>query len=179
MARPRGLISIIGGKLTTYRSLAEQTVNRIAKIVHRSVSSCCTRDASFPGAEDYENAATAAESLEALSTEGRRRVVDIYGGRVQRILELVQAEPELGKALDPDATVLAAEVALAVREEFAYQLSDIVHRRLMIGLSANLGAHLTLAVASIAATELGWDSEEAERQLGELNMHNARLRRSG
>ena len=75
--------------------------------------------------------------------------------------------------------MIGAEVALAVREEFARDLTDIVHRRTMVGLSENLGAHITLAMATIAADELGWDSAEAERQLSRLNAHNAQLRRSG
>ena len=174
----RGLISIIGGKLTTYRSLAEQAVDRTAKMIERKKGECRTKETLLPGAEQLEAAQTAVESLAGLSADGRRRLLGIYGGRVRRLVELIDAEPELGKALDPEGTVLAAEVALAAREEFAWQLTDIIHRRLMIGLSANLGAHLTLAVAAIAATELDWDSEEAERQLNALNAHNAKLRRA-
>lgn len=177
--KARGLISIIGGKLTTFRNLAEQTVDRAGKFVGGRIGDCGTRDSYLPGALHLAAAESAAAALDGLSEEGRRRVVDLYGGRVQRLVELAAADADLGKALDADATVLAAEVALAVRDEFAFCLSDIVHRRLMIGLSADLGAHITLAVAAIAATELGWDSEEAERQLSELNAHNARLRRTG
>ncbi len=174
----RGMISIIGGKLTTYRHLAEQAVNKSARPLRRSVGKCRSKDALFPGAEHYESAEANVQALAGLSAAGRRRLVEIYGGRVQRLVELIEAEPELGKVLDPEGTVLAAEVALAVREEFAWHLSDIVHRRLMVGLSANLGAPNTLAIAAIAATELGWGSEEAERQLAELNAHNAQLRRA-
>ncbi len=174
----RGLISIIGGKLTTFRSLAEQTVDRLGRFLNRKIDDCATRDSSLPGALNLAEAKTATSALDGLSDAGRRRVVDIYGSRVQRLVELAASEADLGNPLDADGTVLAAEVALAVRDEFAWCLSDIVHRRLMIGLSADLGAHITLAVASIAARELDWDSEEAERQLSELNAHNARLRRT-
>ena len=132
----------------------------------------------LPGAIDFESAEQFLAKIDALSAEGRRRIANIYGGRVRRLQELVDLQPNLGLTLDQENTVLAAEIALAVRDEFALHLSDIVHRRLMIGLSADLGAHITLSVAAAAATELGWSSEEAERQLSELNAHNARLRRT-
>ncbi|NOX69891.1 MAG: glycerol-3-phosphate dehydrogenase [Gammaproteobacteria bacterium] len=176
--RARGLISIIGGKLTTYRNLARQTVDKVQKMAGNHPSACRTADVPLPGATDSEAAEETLASIDSLSAEGRHRIAMIYGGRVRRLQEIVAAQPELGAALDAEGTVLAAEIALAVRDEFALCLSDIVHRRLMVGLSANLGAHLTLSIAAAAASELGWSSKEAERQLGILNAHNARLRRT-
>ena len=173
-----GVISIIGGKLTTYRNLAEQVVDLLCKLNSGSRERCATRDARLPGAVDIEEIAGALDQLDALSEAGRQRVKAIYGGRVRRLVELIDADAELGRALDPDGTVLAAEVALAIREEGALTLTDIVHRRLMVGLSANLGAKRALAIATVAASELGWDGPEAERQLSALNAHNAHLRRA-
>jgi glycerol-3-phosphate dehydrogenase len=175
--RARGLMSIIGGKLTTFRNLAEQVVDKAQKSIHGKTSACRTADVRLPGAIDFETAEDALKSIVSLSDVGRRRIAEIYGGRVRRLLELIEAQPNLAETLDAENTVLAAEIALSVREEFALQLTDIVHRRLMIGLSANLGAHITLSIAAVASSELGWSSEEAERQLSALNAHNARLRR--
>jgi glycerol-3-phosphate dehydrogenase len=132
----------------------------------------------LPGAIGFEEAEEALARIESLSPDGRHRIVNIYGGRVSRLVEIIEAQPDLAETLDADNTVLAAEIALAVRDEFALQLTDLIHRRLMIGLSPNLGAHLTLSVAAVASKELGWNSEEAERQLGVLNAHNSRLRRT-
>jgi glycerol-3-phosphate dehydrogenase len=175
--RARGLISIIGGKLTTYRNLAEQVVDRVQKLAGGRISACRTAETQLPGAIGFESAGDKLAGIGSLSAEGCRRISTIYGGRVRRLQELVAAEPGLGKTLDAENTVLTAEIALAVRDEFALKLSDIVHRRLMIGLSADLGAHITLSIAAAAAAELGWSSEDAERQLSVLNAHNARLRR--
>jgi glycerol-3-phosphate dehydrogenase len=176
--KARGLISIIGGKLTTFRHLAEQTVDIVQKFRGGKVSICRTAETRLPGAIEFEAAEEALALIESLSPNGRHRIANIYGGRVRRLLELIEAQAELGETLDVDNTVLAAEIALAVRDEFALQLTDIIHRRLMIGLSPNLGAHLTLSVAAVASIELAWSSEEAERQLGVLNAHNSRLRRT-
>lgn len=176
--KARGLISIIGGKLTTYRNLAEQVVNKVEKLINKKISACRTAELRLPGAIEFELAEEKVRGIDSLSPVGCRRIATIYGGRVQRLLELIEAQPNLGETLDSENTVLAAEIVLCIRDEFALHLADIVHRRLMIGLSANLGAHVTLSIAAAAATELGWSSEEAERQLSALNAHNARLRRT-
>ncbi len=63
----------------------------------------------------------------------------------------------------------------ALRHEFAVTLTDIVHRRLMIGLSADQGTGLYEEIAEIAAREANWDRREKERQLTELREYNARL----
>jgi len=174
----QGLVSIIGGKLTTYRSLAEQAVDIAQRMLGERRSPCPTADSPLPGAIEFDAAPERAASIPGLSDAGVERIVNLYGGRVQELCELVVAEPALGRTLDAGRTVLAAEVAIAVREEFATNLADIVHRRMMVGLSADLGAELTLSIASLAAAELGWNGREAERQLGLLNAHNNLLRRT-
>jgi len=78
--------------------------------------------------------------------------------------------------LDKDQTVLAAEVVFALRHEYAVTLTDIVHRRLMTGLSADQGARLSAGIAAIAARESNWNSAEKDRQLAELRQYNTRLR---
>jgi glycerol-3-phosphate dehydrogenase len=72
--------------------------------------------------------------------------------------------------------VLAAEVVFAIREEFAKTLTDVVFRRMMIGLDADQGRPLYTAIADIAAFELGWSAEEKSRQLDELVDYSESLR---
>lgn len=173
-----GLISIIGGKLSTYRNLAEQAVDAVVKRSGIRAAPCRTRQAPLPGAVDLDRAARVLARIESLAARGRERLVGVYGGRVSRIAELIAAEPALGRALDRDGTVLAAEVALAVRDEFARALTDIVHRRTMLGLSPDAGAELVPAIVELASSELRWSPAEAERQLADLASHNARLGRA-
>ena len=70
--------------------------------------------------------------------------------------------------IDADERVLAAEVVFAIREEFAKSLTDIVFRRLMVGLDADQGRPLYSAIADIAAHEFAWSADEKSRQLDEL-----------
>jgi len=165
----RGLISIIGGKLTTYRHLADQTVRRVGKILGRKLPECRTEDTLLPGAYRLDDARVALEAAEDLSAAGVERLLSIYGGRALGVAELARSEPPLQRAIDGDGTVLAAEVAFAIREEMARTLVDIVYRRLMIGFDADQGRPLFEMVAAIAANEFGWSDDERHEQLESLH----------
>jgi glycerol-3-phosphate dehydrogenase len=162
----RGLISIIGGKLTTYRNLAEQTVDKAGKLFGRDIPACRTRTTKLPGASRLSTAREQLGSSSLLSAAGVERMFSIYGGRVIDILAM--AEGELANSLDERRTVLAAEVAFAIREEFARTLTDIVHRRIMIGLDADQGRPLYESIAAIAADEFGWDDAARDAELQAL-----------
>ncbi len=162
----RNLVSIVGGKLTTYRHLAEQTVDRSAKLLGRRIPKCRTADTPLPGGWGLDPARKALRDIPALSAEGVERLLSIYGGRAREIAAI--AGDDLPQALDDRGRVLAAEVAFAIRHEFARTLTDIVHRRTMIGLGPNQGRSLYDGVAAIAAAEAGWDDARRERELGEL-----------
>jgi glycerol-3-phosphate dehydrogenase len=164
----KGLISIIGGKLTTYRSLAEQTVDRLAKILRRKLPECRTRDTLLPGAWGVDRAREQIAASRLLTQQGTERLLSIYGGRAAAIIEMALAEPALQDTLDSEGHYLAAEVAFVVREEFATTLADVVFRRMMTGLDADQGRPLYDAIASRAAAECGWSADEAQVELRAL-----------
>jgi len=171
--RLRGIISIIGGKLTTYRNLAEQTVDRVCKMLRAGSADCDTASTPLPGAIGVDNARDELKAYSGLTEDGRERILGIYGGRAALILELAAAEPELSKIIDSNGCVLAAEVVFCIRHEYAKYLTDLMHRRLMLGLSADLGESVVDKVAAIAAIELGWDEEQLQNQLNTLRRYNA------
>ena len=162
------LISIIGGKLTTYRHLAEQSVDRVARRLGRKLPECRTGDTPLPGAERIDTARATLAALETLSAAGVERLLGIYGGRALDVLELGQETAGGPQTLDAAATVLAAEVAFAIREEMAVTLTDIVHRRLMLGLDADQGRALYAPIAELAAVEFGWDAQKSAAEVQAL-----------
>jgi glycerol-3-phosphate dehydrogenase len=166
----KGLISIIGGKLTTYRNLGEQTVNRLAKVLRRKLPECRTRDVLLPGAWGIDRSQEQLLSSDLLTPLGCERLLSIYGGRASEIVDLATAEADLQASLDEDGHYLAAEVVFAIREEFAMTLTDIVFRRMMTGFLADQGRPLYDAVASRAAAEFGWSSKESGAQ--RLRLYN-------
>ena len=160
----KGLISIIGGKLTTYRNLAEQTVDQLAKVLRRKLPECRTRETLLPGAWGLERARDSLASSGLVSTAGLQRMLAIYGGRAAAIVALAENEPPLQEWLDDKGDYLAAEVVFVLREEFATTLTDVVFRRLMAGFDADQGRSVYAAITACAASELGWSEDESKAQ---------------
>lgn len=170
-----GLVSIIGGKLTTYRHLSQQVCEQVFRMLGRRAPSCRTASTQLPGGEGLESATAELGRTGGLSAAGRDRLLGIYGGRAHRILELAGTEPGLDRTLDDTRSVPAAEIAFCIRHEFARQLVDIMYRRTMLGLAPDQGRSKAAAVAEVAAAELRWDDAEKRRQLEALEAYNARL----
>jgi len=166
-----GLVSIVGGKLTTYRHLAEEAVDALRKVLRRDIPRCPTHSLPLPGARSIAAAREALLDANLLSAAGVERLLAIYGGRAAGVLELCQAEPGLARTLDPAETILAAEVAFALREEFAGTLIDIVFRRMMVGLDADQGRPLYGPIADVAALQAGWSEARKSAELDALVAH--------
>ncbi len=163
-----GLVSIIGGKLTTYRNLAEQTVDRLAKILHRKLPGSRTADTLLPGAWGVDRARERLVSSRLLTDLGVDRLLSIYGGRAANILDLARDNERARQTLNNDSIYLVAEVLFAIREEFAVTLTDIVFRRMMIGFNADQGRPFFDAVADVAAKELNWTADRQRTELQDL-----------
>ncbi len=171
-----GFISIIGGKLTTYRNLAEQAVDRLGKTLGRRLPSCRTRDALLPGAYRINEARSQLLSLNSLSPEGVERLLGIYGGRAAAVIAHAGNDSDSLRCINKEATVLAAEVAFAVNEEMARNLTDIVFRRLMLGLSADQGRAMYEDIATLAADVCQWDRKQRADELESLRAYSDSFR---
>ncbi|HLO00951.1 MAG TPA: glycerol-3-phosphate dehydrogenase, partial [Pyrinomonadaceae bacterium] len=131
------LFSVVGGKLTTYRNLAEAAVHLVFRSLRRASPPCITAREPLPGAATspdqlaYGNAFT---QRSRLSTKTNSRLLGIYGARALLLLDLLDQHPELGKIFDVETGAIAAEVVFAFRRELAQTLSDCLLRRTMVGL---------------------------------------------
>jgi glycerol-3-phosphate dehydrogenase len=170
----KGLWTVIGGKLTTYRSLAEDAVDRILRRSGREASTCRTREEPLPGAAGLDALATMSAGPQ-IPEKAIARLRGIYGGRAGNIFELVRSEPPLASEAVRGSGILAAEVVFNIRFEFARTLIDILHRRTMTGLSPDLGRSAAVQIAAVAARELGWSEKETEQQLSALCAYNEKL----
>ncbi|HSM30729.1 MAG TPA: glycerol-3-phosphate dehydrogenase [Woeseiaceae bacterium] len=175
----QGLFSIVGGKLTTYRNLAEQTVDKIGKALGRRLPECRTRDTLLPGAGGVEDAREALAEYPGLSEQGIERLLRIYGGRATGIAAVAERRPELAGCIDEGATIPAAEVAFVIGEELPRTLTDIVYRRMMIGLDADQGRPHYARIAELAAAEFGWDAARLNNELRTLQATADALRNWG
>ncbi|WP_188195094.1 glycerol-3-phosphate dehydrogenase/oxidase [Nonomuraea sp. SYSU D8015] len=163
--RPRldGLLSVVGGKLTTFRTLAEHAVDEVGRRLGRKARSR-TRGLGLPGRppEGPAEHARAFERSSGLPAAESRRLTRVYGARAGRVADLIAASEPL--SLTVATGVRAGEVAFAIREEEAVTLADVLARRTMIGLEPDLGQGAMDAVAAACAAELGWDDAETARQ---------------
>jgi glycerol-3-phosphate dehydrogenase len=172
----KGLISIVGGKLTTYRNLAEQTVDKLARLQRLRLPPCRTRETDLPGTWGIDRAQIALETLGVLSDDGVQRLLQVYGGRATSIAGLCETDKTLARTLDDDGRVLAAEVIFALQREFAQTLTDIVFRRMMIGFDADQGRSMYREIAALAAAAAGWSPKKTTQQLEALISYAESLR---
>jgi glycerol-3-phosphate dehydrogenase len=172
----RGLYSIVGGKLTTHRALAEDVLGVLGPQLPRLERKRPTRERPLPGAlPPQERDELLAEVGATLDAAQAARLWGIYGAAARRIAELACSEPELATTLDASET-LVAELVYAREVEWAVTLDDILQRRCMAGLKADFG----LGAAEPAArwlVRLGvWDSARAESELANYRARAARQR---
>jgi glycerol-3-phosphate dehydrogenase len=173
-----GLYSVVGGKLTTHRALAEDVLRVLRRHLPRLRHASPTRERALPGALDArERDELLAEVGAALGRAQAARLWRVYGSCAAAIAKLARGDRELAARLGPgsgDSAPLAAELVHARDAEWARTLDDMLQRRCMAGLDADFG----LDVAEPAARcleRLGiWDATQAA---GELESYRAHARR--
>jgi glycerol-3-phosphate dehydrogenase len=167
----RGLFSIVGGKLTTYRSLAEQTVDLVLKKLpphrDRSARECTTAREPLPGAltADFATFCKDFKQRSALPDATNDRLLRIYGIRASLIFDLIAEDQSLAEAFDSETGALAAEVVFSFRQELATTLADCLLRRTMVGLNSSCGLTAVAAVGAIARKYLGWSEGRVARDI--------------
>ena len=161
-----GLVTITGGKLTTWRRMAKIAVDRIVEREGREAP-CRTHEIPLgqPASEDD------LREVEGVDPESRQLLAGRYGYAARAVLALAEERPGLRRRIVPDLPDLLAEVVIAVRDEQAHSLGDVLLRRTRLGLldaRALVGpdSEPARAVAQAMAGELGWDGARVERELG-------------
>jgi len=173
--KPDGLFTLMGGKLTSHRGMAEETVDRVsgflAKADVQPARRCDTARVPLPGGnfDDLEQLAahvrSRAERL-GIGPQSARRLTRAYGTRAEDVLGLVEDEPQLASPILEGRPHLLAEAVHAVREEFALRVCDVLYRRTRVGLETRDGVETAARnVAAAIAGELGWDRARIELEV--------------
>lgn len=176
-SRTRGLFSVVGGKLTTYRSLAEGAVDLIFRQLGKSSPPCTTATTPLPGAAvaDFEAFAAEFKSQSPLPSKSNERLLKVYGARAPEVLRLTLDDAELRGPISDETGSVGAEVVFAFRNEMAETLVDCLMRRTMAGLNSRNGLDAVEAAASIAQKFLGWDDERAAREVEDYRRYVGRF----
>lgn len=168
-----GIVRIGGGKYTTYRIMARDTIDAVLGRDEARRRPSGTAELALVGAAPLETLATLATSIAretGLADRVARRLVDRHGTRAADVVALGR-ELDLLRPLAPDVDHLEAEVAWAARDELAGSLDDVLARRTRLAQErADHGGAVAPRVAAILGAELGWD---APMQTAEINRYAA------
>jgi glycerol-3-phosphate dehydrogenase len=165
----RGLWSIIGGKLTTHRSLAEEFVDKALRALGQDAT-CRTAQVPLPGAAGvvygtYRSTFVRPAAELGIGERTAYRLAELYGTRAEQILALIPSRPELATVVDPYSGAIAAEAVFAVREEMASSLADILLRRTMIAYGPHAGIGPDERILEVAGKEIAWTKPQQKKEL--------------
>jgi glycerol-3-phosphate dehydrogenase len=179
---PHGVFSLLGGKLTSHRNMAEETVDRAARFLEEVEvygDDCDTARVPLPGG-DFESLDDLREALvveagkAGVSRAGAARLARAYGTRSSAVLDVVRDRPQLAGPIADGRPHVLAEAAYAVRREYALRLEDILYRRTRIGLETRDGVETAARrVAAVVGPELGWDRERTAREIERCLEHRS------
>jgi len=154
LVSPSGLITITGGKWTTYRKMAEDTVNAGIRARKLPFRPCRTKDIKIHG---------------YLENPDRDDRMYIYGSDLREIMKMQNENPAWSEKLEAGSDFTAGEVIWAVRKEMARTVDDVLARRVrVLYLDARKSIALAPRVAEIMAAELGRDREWVRNQVEEF-----------
>ena len=161
----KGFITVLGGKITAYRGIAEEVTDLVCKKFGKRVP-CTTAHIPLQGmpvvqSQDIEQAA----QQYSLPLETVNYLVAQYGSRFASVLNYVRADKRLGQAICAGCPDILAQVKYAIDEEEAKTLNDFLLRRTNIGWSPTQGRDAIEPVAQEMSLLLGWSAGERQKQV--------------
>jgi glycerol-3-phosphate dehydrogenase len=169
-----GLLSIIGGKLTAYRWVAEDAVDAACRILGIKAKSI-TATLPLPG-----GMISNLDRYVAANSEGQARrlgidraliehLIHAYGSRYAHVLAIAEHDRSLLAPVSPHHPDIMAQAVYAVQREGARTLSDVLLRRLTVGMSATRGREGAEHVAALVGQLLEWDQERTRAEIAALD----------
>ena len=170
VARPRpGLVTVAGGKYTTYRVMAADAVDAASELIEGELPPSSTDDFPLIGAAGYESLLASRADLArryGLGTDAVEHLLSRHGDRIEEVLAPTGERPELLEPITCGEPYLRAEVVYAVTHEAALHLEDVLTRRTRLSIeTSDRGLGAAPEVAGLMAAELRWDAVTAEAEL--------------
>ena len=170
----KNLLSLIGGKLTTYRNVGEEMVDAVFKRMKRSPKPCQTDSLPLPGCilpSDKRIQQAIAEYDSILSASTIDHLFSIYGARALEVLALTKDNPELSQPLSTKVPDIKAQIVYAVESELAHNLVDILRRRTTLAMNGHYGMNLLPVVTETLQKHCGWTQEQSDRALADYHFY--------
>ncbi len=150
-----GLITVVGGKLTTYRQLAQDAVDLVYKQLGRTAPACSTKERVLPGGHGGTASAPAQASL---ADRRQGRLSRFYGSRAGQVRALAET-PGLAAVIHEPSGLIAAELIFAVEHDLAVTLTDVLARRVLLAFEPGHGLESVDEAVRILGDHLGWDDD--------------------
>jgi glycerol-3-phosphate dehydrogenase len=168
-----GMVTITGGKLTTWRRMAKMTVDRIVEREGRDAP-CRTHQVPLGMTVD----AAELPRVDGVGEAAYAQLAGRYGHAAREVLRVAAERPERAEPIQPGMPDLLAEAAYAARSEQARTVGDVLLRRTRLALTAARevcapGAAAPRRVAAALAAELGWDEARTEREAADFGAEAA------
>jgi glycerol-3-phosphate dehydrogenase len=172
-----GVIVVSGGKLTTYRSMAEEVVDLVAERLHRRHARSDTANAPLPGGDIADLTAEVQAACDACGDDAvAEHLVHSYGSAWRAVWSLGDDQPALRGRIVPTSNAIRAELLHAVRAEHARTLADVLVRRTHVAFEArDHGAGIAADAAAMIAPYLGWNETATQAATTEYYAEVARL----
>lgn len=164
-----GLVVVAGGKYTTYRVMAKDAVDEVARALDFRVAACCTHEVPLLGAEGFRaawNARARTATRTGIHVARIEHLLHRYGSMTGAVLALCAGDPVLAKPLPGADDYLAVEIVYAASHEGARHLDDALARRTRISIETwDRGVSTAPYAAELMAGVLGWSAEQREREV--------------
>ena len=170
----KNLISVVGGKLTTYRSLAQECVDLVYELMGKRSPECLTSVARLPGAARL-TAMDVPISENPLAEKVRARLSRIYGLYGNDLAKMCLRDPKLAEPINEEGDAIAAEIIFAFDHQLASTLTDCLMRRTMLGLNRDLGIRVAKRAVEVAQAQLGWNDERSDHELSDYRAYLERF----
>lgn len=165
-----GLVSIAGGKYTTYRVMAADTIDAVGVDQGLDLPKSSTDQVPLIGSERYLQLRAQISEIAEMSgvlPATVEHLLSRQGDRIYEVLDLIEEDVSLAELIDPHLPYVLAEVVHAVRFEAALHLEDVLTRRTRLSIeSPDRGTNSALRVAELMARELNWDRDKLESEVG-------------
>ena len=161
----KNYFSVVGGKLTTFRGLAEECVDLIFKKLGKHSPACLTSEVPLPGASELARIKTTIASGAQFSADVGERLIRVYGSRAQKLIDLCNERTELAQPFNHGGDALTGEVVFSFQSESAKTLADCLLRRTMIGLNCDLAIGDDELAANVGKRFLGWSEQRARDEV--------------
>ena len=158
VASPQGIVTVTGGKLTTYREMAEDAVDEVCRLLNVKTSSK-TKTLSLHGARGTRSSSRPQDA----------HLYSRYGSHASVLKKMIEQDPTLGEELVPGLPYLRCEAVYAVTHEMAVSVDDVLTRRTRARL-LDRRACVAVArdVASLIGPHLGWDDAAKEASIAQF-----------